>query len=207
MSNLRLYRHPASGHSHRVELLLSLLDLAAEVVTVDLMSGAQKQSEFLRLNPFAQVPVLSDGGTNLADSNAILTYLAQKYDQGRTWLPADPVLAAQVQQFLSIAAGPIANGPANARLITVFGAAYDPEKTIEASHKILSIIDTHLDGKDWLVGQNPTIADVANYAYIAHAPEGNVDISGYKNIKSWLSRVEALPGFVPLKPTAAGLAA
>lgn len=207
MSNLTFYRHPVSGHSHRVELLLSLLGLKAEVINVDLMSGAQKKPEFLAKNPFGQVPALTDGDITLADSNAILIYLASKYDATNTWLPTAAVEAAQVQQFLSVAAGPVVQGPANARLITIFGAPYDAEKTIEISHKLLSIIDAHLEGKEWLVGKNATIADVANYAYIAHAPEGNVDITQYKNIQTWLKRIEALAGFVALNKTAIGLAA
>jgi glutathione S-transferase len=207
MSNLIFYRHPVSGHSHRVELLLSLLGLQAELISVDLMSGAQKKAEFLAKNPFGQVPALTDGDVTLADSNGILIYLATKYGVNNTWLPTDATEAAQVQQFLSIAAGPLVQGPANARLITIFGAPYDAEKTIETSHNLLSIIDAHLESKDWLVGENATIADVANYAYIAHAPEGNVDITKYKNIKLWLKRIEILPGFVPLNKTAIGLAA
>jgi glutathione S-transferase len=207
MSNLTFYRHPVSGHAHRVELLLSLLGLKADIINVDLMSGAQKKPEFLAKNPFGQVPALTDGDVTLADSNAILTYLATKYDTANTWLPNDAVEAAQVQQFLSVAAGPVVQGPANARLITIFGAPYDAQKTIEISHKLLSVIDAHLEGKEWLVGENPTIADVANYAYIAHAPEGNVDIAQYKNIQTWLKRIEALTGFVGLNKTAIGLAA
>lgn len=207
MSNLTFYRHPVSGHAHRVELLLSLLGLQADVINVDLMSGAQKKPEFIAKNPFGQVPALTDGDVTLADSNAILIYLATKYAANNTWLPTGAVEAAQVQQFLSVAAGPVVQGPANARLITIFGASYDTQKTIEISHKLLSIIDVHLAGKDWLVGENPTIADVANYAYIAHAPEGNVDIAEYENIQLWLKRIENLTGFVPLDKTAVGLAA
>jgi glutathione S-transferase len=207
MSNLTFYRHPVSGHAHRVELMLSLLDLKAEVINVDLMLGAQKKPEFLAKNPFGQVPALTDGDVTLADSNAILIYLATKYDSANTWLPNNAVAAAKVQQFLSVAAGPVVQGPANARLITIFGAPYDAKKTIETSHKLLSIIDAHLEGREWLVGDTATIADVANYAYIAHAPEGNVDIAQYKNIQSWLKRIEALPGFVALNKTAIGLAA
>jgi glutathione S-transferase len=207
MSKLSFYRHPVSGHSHRVELLLSLLGLQAEVINVDLMSGTQKKSEYLTKNPFGQVPVLIDGDVTLADSNAILVYLATKYDAKHTWLPINVLEAAQVQQFLSIAAGPVVQGPANARLITIFKAPYDAQKAIETSHKLLTIIDAHLEGKDWLVGKTATIADLANYAYIAHAPEGNVDTAKYKNIQLWLKRIEALTGFVPLNKTAIGLAA
>jgi len=207
MSNLTFYRHPVSGHAHRVELLLSLLNLNAEVVEVDLMQGEQKQIDFLKKNPFGKVPVIEDHGVAIADSTAILIYLAKQYDSSNQWLPTDAVQAAQVQQFLSIASGELALGPANARLITLFGAGFDVDKTISAAHNLLTIIDAHLNNKTWLVGKQATLADVANYAYIAHAPEGNVDLSSYKNIQAWLTRVEALPGFVPMAPNAVGLAA
>lgn len=83
---IKLYRFSLSGHSHRVELFLSLLGLPVELINVDLAAGAQKTPEFLEMNPFGQVPVIQDGEVTLADSNAILVYLAGKYDDGR-WLP------------------------------------------------------------------------------------------------------------------------
>ena len=76
---IKFYNFPRSGHAHRVELMLSLLDLPTETIFVDLAQGAHKQPEFLALNAFGQVPVIDDQGTVLADSNAILVYLAQRY--------------------------------------------------------------------------------------------------------------------------------
>lgn len=207
MSNIKLYRHALSGHSHRAQLLLSLLGLDAEMVDVDLAAGEHKQAAFLARNRFGQVPVLEDGDTRIADSNAILVYLAEQYDASNTWLPVDPVAAAEVQRFLSIAAGQIAHGPAAARLVNVFGAALDHKRAIELAHNVLGVLESHLEGREWLVGNNPTIADVANYAYIAHAPEGDVSLDSYPNVQAWLNRVVALPGFVPMQATAVGLAA
>jgi glutathione S-transferase len=207
MSNITLYRHPLSGHAHRVEVFLSILGLKANIVDVDLMSGAQKQADFLSKNTFGQVPVLVDGDVTLSDSNAIIFYLAKKYDATSTWLPENLVAAAEVQRFLSVAAGRVASGPAAARLITLFGAQMDPVSTISASHSILTLIDAHLNGKSWLVGDKPTIADIANYAYIAHAPEGNVSLDNYPHINAWLARIEALAGFVPMVTSAVGLRA
>src|SRR5690606_21783764 len=135
-SAVKLYRHPLSGHSHRVELMLSLLDVSTELVFVDLMKGAHKTPEFLALNRFGQVPVIDDNGTVLADSNGILVYLASKYGNGQ-WLPSDPVEQAKVQRWLSVAAGQISSGPATARLITVFGAGYDAADAIKRSHALL----------------------------------------------------------------------
>ena len=201
---ITLYRHPLSGHSHRVELMLSLLGLPTELVFVDLAKGAHKQPEFLALNPFGQVPVINDNGVVLSDSNAILVYLANTYAPGQ-WLPTEPVAAAQVQRWLSVAAGQLAYGPAAARLITVFGAELNADEVIKRAHVLLAMMDAELAGSGFLTGPAPTVADVSNYAYIAHAPEGNVSLQGYPNVRAWLERVEALPGFVPMQRTAAGL--
>jgi len=203
---IKLYRHALSGHAHRVELFLSLLELDYSLIDVDLANDEHKSDEFLKLNPNGQVPVLDDNGVIIYDSNAILVYLAQKYDDGH-WLPGDPVGAAKTQQWLSLAAGPIAYGPATARLITVFGANYDAAEVIERSDNLLTVINSQLDNHSFLVGDGPTIADVAAYTYIAHAPEGNISLQPHANIRSWLNRVESLKGFVGMQGTSIGLAA
>ncbi|SMF34088.1 glutathione S-transferase [Alteromonadaceae bacterium Bs31] len=207
MSTINFYRHPLSGHAHRVELLLSILGVNANTIDIDLMKGEQKQPEFLAKNPFGQVPVLEDQGLYISDSNAILVYLASKYDHKREWLPNNPKDAAAVQQFLSIAASAIATGPATARLITLFGANYDAASTIEKSHNILAHFERHLSERNWLATDHPSIADLANYAYIARAPEGKVSLEAYPEVRAWLSRVEALKGFVPMTKSPVGLAA
>jgi glutathione S-transferase len=106
---------------------------------------------------------------------------------------------------LSVAAGEIAYGPCAARLVTVFGAKFDAGEVIARAHRILKLIDAQLSEKDWIAAEHPTIADVALYSYIARAPEGNVDRSGYGNVSAWLGRVEALPGFIPFQKTPIGI--
>lgn len=209
MTSVKLYRHALSGHSHRVELFLSILGLKTDIIDVALNKGAHKQPEYVAKNIFGQVPVIEikdeETDITLADSNAILTYLATQYDASRSWLPTNALAAAEVQRFLSLAAGKIAHGPAVARLITVFGAAYDAQTSIKNSHATLSILEAHLANREWLATDKPTIADIANYTYIAHAPEGNVSLHGYPNIRHWLKRIERLPGFIPMRASAVGL--
>jgi glutathione S-transferase len=203
---MKLYYHPLSGHAHRARLFLSLIGAPHELVEVDLMAGAHKIPAFLRLNRFGQVPVLDDGGTVIGDSNAILVYAAKKF--GKTdWLPEAPQAAAAVQRWLSVAAGQIAFGPAAARLITLFGAKFNAEDVIGRAHAVLKVIDKELANRKWIAADNPTIADVALYSYIARAPEGNVDLSAYRNVNAWLGRIEALPGFVAFQESPVGLAA
>ncbi len=145
MKHLKLYRHPLSGHSHRVELLMSLLEIDATIIDIDLMNGEQRSPEFLRKNPAGQVPALEDGSMIVTDSNAILVYLASKYDPFRKWLPTDPTEAAAVQRFLTLAAGPVAFGPAAARLVTLFGAGLDHAKAVETAHSVLAQLEIHLE--------------------------------------------------------------
>ena len=202
---IKLYRHPLSGHSHRVQLMLSLLNLPTELVEVDLMKGAHKQPEFLAMNAFGQVPVLDDNGTILADSNGILVYLARRYGDA-SWLPKDALGEAAVQRWLSVAAGQIAFGPAAARLVTVFGAKLNADDLIARSHALLKVMEVELSKQAFLAGNHITIADVAAYTYIAHAPEGNVSLSEYPKVRGWLSTIESVPGFVGMKKSVAGLA-
>ena len=203
---MKLYHHPLSGHAHRVHLFLSLLGVPYELVQVDLMAGAHKQPAFLQLNRFGQVPTLDDNGVIVSDSNAILIYLAKKHRRA-DWLPETPEGAAAVQRWLSVAAGQIAFGPAAARLVALFGAKFNAEEVIARAHAILALIDAELEGRRWIAAPQPTIADVALYSYIARAPEGNVDLSAYRNVRAWLGRIEALPGFVAFQKSPVGLAA
>jgi len=203
---IKLYRYHLSGHSHRVELFLSLLGLPYELIDVDLAAKAHKTDAFLRLNSFGQVPVIDDAGAIVADSNAILVYLAGRYDDGR-WLPRDPLAAARVQRWLSVASGQIASGPAAARLVNVFGAKLDADALIAKSHALFAVMERELAESSYLAGAAPTLADIACYSYIAHAPEGGVSLDGYPRLRGWLARIEALPGFVPMASTPVGLAA
>lgn len=203
---MKLYYHPISGHAHRARLFLSLIGEPVEIVDVDLAKGEHKSAEYLAKNRFGQVPVLEDDGHFISDSNAILVYIAKKF--GKTdWLPEDPLGAARVQRWLSVAAGQIAFGPGAARLISIFKADYRPQEVIARAHAVLKLIEAELEGHDWIAADHATIADVALYSYIARAPEGNVDLADYSNVRAWLERIEALPGFVEFGKTPVGLAA
>jgi glutathione S-transferase len=195
---IRLHRFLLSGHAHRAELMLSLLGLPYEAVNVDLAAGAHKAADFLAKNPFGQVPVIEDDGVTIADSNAILVYLAGKYDTTGRWLPREPAAAARVQRWLSVAAGQLAFGPARARIIHLFGAKADLAAAQDLAGWLFGQMEAHLARQDWLAADHATIADVALYSYTAHAPEGGVPLDGYPAIRAWLGRVEALPGFIAM---------
>mgnify|MGYP003674718034 FL=1 len=197
---LVIYDFEKSGHAHRVRLMAGLLGLPVVLKNIDLLAGEQKTDAFLKLNPFGQVPILDDSGEIVWDSTAILVYLAKKYGD-ESWLPTDPVGASKVQRFLSIASGEVFRGPCSARLITVFGAPLDADACKTTAYNLFNILDKHLAEHDYLAASHRTIADVACYSYIAHAPEGNVSLAKYKNINAWLKRIESLPGFIAMPKT------
>jgi glutathione S-transferase len=198
--SLVLYRYPLSGHSHRAELLLALAALPYELVDVDLTAGAHKRPDFLAKNAFGLVPVLVHGDFVITESNAILVYLAEQFPSARAYWPADAKSRALVQRWLSIASGPLLQGPGTARVIRVFGRNLDATHAATTAEKLFRIMEDELSGRDFLVGSAPTLADIAMYTYTAHAPEGGISLEAYGNIRAWLARIEALPRFVPMQP-------
>ena len=194
---IRLHAMRLSGHAHRAMLCLSLLGLPFETIEVNLAAGEQKQPAFLAMSPFGQVPVIEDGDTVIFDSNAILVYLAKRYGDA-SWLPDDPIGAAHVAQWLSLAAGQIAHGPCAARLIKLFGYALDYDAAVRISTQLFNVIEPAFGKRPFAAVAQPTIADVAAYTYIAHAPEGGISLEPYPNVRAWLARIEALPGFVAM---------
>lgn len=194
---LTLHGAKVSGHVHRVELLLRMLDLPFEFVHV--AAEARAVADFKeRLNPYGQIPVLEDGQTVIADSAAILVYLSKRYDRQGRWLPEDPVSAAAVQRWLSLAAGEIAFGPASLRAMHLFKKSVDSERATATATRVLQFMEAHLATHQFLAAGTPTIADLACYSYVAHAPEGGLSLAPYAAVRGWLQRVEALPGFVPM---------
>lgn len=202
---IKLYWHPISGHAHRAHLLLSMLELDFELITVDLPSGEHQQPEFLALNPFGQIPVLVDGETVISDSNAILVYLATVYDKEQQWLPESPQVRANIEQFLSLAAHRIAGTIAKLRAANLFNRSIDDASLTQEAYKLLKQLQLYLNGRQWLVGTEPTIADLALYSYIKLAPEGGISLADYPDLEAWLKRVEVLPGFVSMQLSNVGL--
>jgi glutathione S-transferase len=180
-----------------VELLLSLLELPFEAIDVSLPAGEQKRPEFLALNAFGQVPVIEDGSLVLADSNAILVYLAREYGGSRFRLESAADLAEQ-QRWFSVAAGPLALGPAAARVFTLFRRPGDLAEAQSRAHALLQVMEAHLAGRPFLLGRELSLADLANYTYVAHAPEGGVGLEGYPRVRAWLGRIESTPRFVAM---------
>ena len=200
---IKLYDAPASGHAHKARLFLSILGLPHELIRVDLPAKEQKSEDYLALNPFGQVPVLVDGDVVIRDSNAILVYLAEKYADDK-WLPKDPLGRARVQEWLSVASSELLLGPVYARAVMIFGRDFDLGAAQHKAHQLFRIMNNFLGTHKWLAADGAagvTIADISFYPYVVRAPEGKVMLDDYPNIKDWLSRIEALEGFLPMPET------
>ncbi|WP_086930756.1 glutathione S-transferase family protein [Agarilytica rhodophyticola] len=196
---ITLYGHPISGNSHRVANFLNILGMEYTDKIVDLEKGEHKLPEYLAKNPLGQVPTLTDDDVVLRDSTAILIYLARRYDQSNTWFPEDPVTQAQIQQWLSVAVHEVMIGPFVLRAIQLFGMPADEVQAREKTEKLFNdLFVPHLSDKKWLVGEHPTIADIACYSYIARVTEGNFSLEPYPAIRQWLANVEGIDGFKPM---------
>jgi len=200
---IKLYAAPLSGHSHRARLMLSLLELPFEEITIDTKAREQKSPGFLSMNVFGQIPVIDDEGVVIADSNAILVYLATRYDASRSWLPTDAVKAAEIQRWLSAAAGLLAFGPAAARMNRIMGVPCTRSEVEQRAANLFGAMDQVLGRQRFLAGDAVTIADIALYTYTAVADEGGLSLDAYPAIRPWLTRIEALPRFVPMRRTPA----
>jgi glutathione S-transferase len=195
-----LYDSPVSGNCYKVRLLLAHLGIPYERHTVDVVDRSGRDELLGGLNPALRVPTLVlDDGCPLAESNAILWY----FGEGTPFVPDERYERAQVLQWLFFEQ--YDHEPAIA--VTRFWLAYSGrpeafadrlEERIAAGHRALAAMERHLGGRQFLVGERFTIADIALYAYTHVAHEGGFDLEPYGAVRAWLGRVAALPGHVPM---------
>jgi glutathione S-transferase len=197
-----LYGHPLSGNVHKVRLLLSALRLDYDERVVDITAGEQRRPEFLALNPRGQVPVLVDREATVYDAQAILIYLARKYDPAEQWLPNAPADMARVFGWLSFAANELQHGPQLARLHFLLGVPMHLETVQQAARTSLALLDAHLETRHFLELERPTIADLACLPYVALAPEGKVSLDPYSHVQAWIARLRGLSFHVPMRSDA-----
>ncbi len=202
----KLYNLERSGNCYKVRLLSALLGVPLQIDDVDFLGGAHKQPPLIDLNPFGEIPVFVDGDVVLRDSQAILVYIARKWGD-EAWLPNDPHGLASVVSWLTVAENEIARGPADARLHDQFGVKLDVGTARQKAARILSLLDTHLAGRQWLALSRPTVADIACVPYVALSDEGGISLEPYPNVASWVARVTALPGAIPVPRVASAHAA
>jgi glutathione S-transferase len=194
---LRLHDYAASGNCYKVRLLLALLGLPYERVAVDIFAGDTLTDEYARVNPLRETPVLeTDGGELIAQSNAILWYLAE----GTEYLPDDRPGRAHVLQWQFFEQERVMPGLGGTRFRRVTGRAeQDPAgdaRRFQTGIEALGSLETHLGGREWLVGDRASIADLSIFAYTHVAGDAGFELERYPAVGRWLDRVRALPGFV-----------
>ena len=198
-----LHDFELSGNCYKVRLFLNILGKDYETRTVDFYpSREHKSPEFLQLNPLGQLPVIEDDGKVLRDAQAILTYLAVRYDRTGQWFPvSDPERLGDVAQWLAFADA-ITGTASAARLHDALYYELDIEGARAGAHWLFGILDEHLwfgenEKDDWIVpGVHPTIADIACFPYVALSEEGGISRQDYPAIRRWCDRVKRIPGFV-----------
>jgi glutathione S-transferase len=191
-----LYDHPASGNCMKARILLRQLELPYERVTVDLFTGETRTPEHFARNPDGRVPVLElDSGETIAESGAILTYLAA----GTPYLPDERMARARVAQWMLFEQNRVEAELAYARFLNLSGRSEQmPEvfaNRLERGKDALAALDRGLaDGRDFVAGRY-SIADIALYAYVHCAADAGADLDAHERIRAWLEQVEATPRF------------
>jgi len=197
---LRLYDYLASGNGYKVRLLLRLLDLPFERVEVDILRGESRTPEFLAKNPEGRIPVLRlDDGTYLFESNAIVSYLAE----GTPYLPTERLARAQVLQWMFWEQYSHEPNIATVRhWVQHLGVPEEKRALFEQKRTLgvraLNVMEGHLEGRAFFVGDRFSVADIALYAYTHVAPEGGFDLGPYPRVRAWLDRVRDRPRFTPI---------
>lgn len=194
---MRLYSMPSSGNSYKVRLLLALLGQGTEVV--DCEYGSANLAEAKAILPYGKVPVLVlDDGQVLAESDAILWFLGE----GSRFVPADPVARAQMLGWMfweQYNHEPVIAVRAALLTYPERAAQATPDRMaelLERGHAVLQVMEDRLAGRDWLVGDQASLADICLYAYTHTAGEGGgFGMARFPAIGRWLDRVAALPGY------------
>lgn len=192
---MKIYDLDLSGNCYKVRLFAALANLELEIIPVDFLQGEHQVEPLLSLNPLGELPIFIDDKLVLRDSQAILIYLAGKY-AGEAWWPSTASLQAEVAQWLFTAANEVQHGLCAARLVDKFAYALDKSRALTQAYKTLKILEVHLNDREWLAINRPTIADIAVFPYVALAAEGGIDLSPYKNINRWLERIKKLDRFL-----------
>lgn len=215
---LKLYNYELSGNCYKLRLLLSFLGVQYTSELIDFYPGNQHKSPaFRQINPLGQLPVIDDNGLVLRDAQAILVYLASKYDPSNRWYPRDnPEMLGQISQWLAFADAITATASAARLHDGLFYSEIDIEAVRAGAHRLFRVLDEHLffaeeAGQDWVCpGAHPTIADIACFPYILLSEEGGIPRIDYPAIRRWSDRFKRIPGFVvmsgvfPAGPAATG---
>ncbi|KRB70562.1 glutathione S-transferase [Noviherbaspirillum sp. Root189] len=194
---ITLYDFELSGSCYKIRMFMNILDLSYKTIPVDFVNKEHKTDKYTALNAFGEIPILDDDDLRLRDAQAIMVYLAKKYDKSNQWYPDDARSMGLIQQWLSTGGGEIMNS-AGARLVKILNYPLDLEKLQAGARRVFKIMDDHLADRDFLELGHPTIADIACFPYTAMAGEGGIDLAPYPNILKWIGNMKRMPGFITM---------
>ena len=200
MTGIVLYDFELDENCYKVRLLLAALDLDARKVAVNMVPGAeQTRPPLLLLNPLGTLPILEDGGLVLREAEAILAYLAVRYDAARLWLPAEPGTLGATMAWLMFAARDL-HAAVLARRQAMFDQPADGPTTVAAARSAFQIMEDHATARrladaDWFVGNGPTLADIALFPSFVLSRDFGIEHEEYPALRRWARRVRTLPGF------------
>jgi glutathione S-transferase len=196
-----LYNSPVSGNCYKVRLLLAHVGVEYETVELSVVDRSNRSEVLGELNPAQRVPtIVLDDGRPLGESNAILWY----FGDGTPYVPTDQYERAQVLQWQFFEQYQHEPAIAVARFLVAYSELprdqYEERLPglLERGDVALAAMERHLDGREFLVGERYSIADISLYAYTHVAHEGGFELEPYPAIRAWLARVAAQPGHVPI---------
>jgi glutathione S-transferase len=199
---IELYDYELSGSCYKVRLLLNFLSLEWKPLPVDFVEKEHTTARITDLNPLGELPILQDDELRLRDAQAILVYLAERYDAAHLWYPRPAAQRGLVHQWLSLAGNELMSVAA-ARLTKALRYPLELDALQVRGRRALAIMDDHLSANKFFVTDHPTIADIACFPYSALAPEAGIDLAGYPHLVEWIVRFRRLQGFSAMPGIAA----
>jgi glutathione S-transferase len=203
VTDLTLHDYELDDDCYKVRLFLSLLQRPYVKIAVDAYPGGEQQSpRYLKLNPRGQLPILADGDLVLCEAEAILGYLARRYDDRNVWLPPEAVSFGQVLQWLAFANGPLKAASA-ARRHSMLEEAGSDDSATRTARSAFRIMDDHMTKREfagcgWFAGSTATIADIALFPAIALSRDFGIDHDEFAALRRWMVGVRRLPGFITM---------
>ncbi len=202
--SFRLYNYVLSGNCYKVRLFASLLGVSYESIAVDFHPGQEHKGEkLLQISPAETLPIMLADDMVLTETSAMLGWMASKFDAGKNWWPVnEPTKITLIIQWLGFASD-LTLTIGEARLHSMLNRDVDVDRALAGGKRALRLLEARLTeqslrGSQWLVGENPTIADIACFPYAALAPDAGLEHDDYPVIRNWLYAIRSLDGFVTM---------
>jgi glutathione S-transferase len=203
VSEITLYDFELDENCYKVRLTLAVLGASYRKVAVNMVPGREHLAPALMaLNPRGSLPILGDGEVVLSEAEAIMIYLARAYDDGNTWLPAEPEAHGLVAMWLQFAIRDL-HAAFLARRLAMFDEPGDEVALGLAARRAFRLMEDHMTAREfdraaWFVGDKPSLADLALFPAIALSRDFGIEHEAYPALRRWMRRVRTVPGFMTM---------